>query len=445
VTSSAEEQLAQFVCALEPAALPLAVHERVRLHVLDAIACALAGVHSEHSAEVARVAEALFGPGSSTVIGGASASPGAAVLINGFRIAAPTLGDVHRATLTHVMPEVLPAAFAMAEMTSASGSSFVAGIAAGMEVAVRVAEALDTDDYRSRAFHNPGIAGAVGAACGAARTARLDDGAVRVAMGHAVSQAGGTFAALGTDGVKVHQARGGLSGFVSVSLAAAGVSASREALSAERGGLLAAYAHGGRPERLTDGLGTDWRLMDVALRRWPGASSLQPVIEAILRIREQAADVDMVRVGLPPRAYALNADSGWDTRLAALQSARWTVAVALADGEVWLEQADEERLLDQDVGGFARQSVFVEEDGSLSVTGARVTARMADGDEATVLVDVPPGDPRRPLTREEIVEKLRRAASGSGLGDRLVGIVEAVESLESAESVASLARLLEVA
>ena len=442
-----DEALAGFAASLGPADLPPAVAERVRLHLLDAIACALAGVRAEHAAEVRGVAEVAFGGGGSTVIGGAPLSPAGATLVNGFQIAAPTLGDVHRATLTHVMPEVLPAALAAGQLGGAAGADVLCGVAAGMEVTVRLAEALDSDEYRSRGFHNPGISGAVGAACAAARTMRLSSELMGVGIGHAVSQAGGTFAALGSDGVKVHQARGALSGFLAACLAGAGVSASDQALTAPRGGLLAAYAGGGRVERLVDGLGSDWRLMDVALRRWPGASSLQPVIEASLRLRARAgeglAEGARAIVALPPRAYGLNGSSGWSTRLAALQSARWAVAVALTDGEVWLEQTSDARLRDESVGRLAGQSVEVVEDATLPPAGARVTLRTDAGRELVEQVDVPAGDGARPLSWDEVVEKLGRAASDGGLGGRVGAISAAVQSLESAPSLADLTTLLE--
>jgi 2-methylcitrate dehydratase PrpD len=273
---------------------------------------------------------------------------------------------------------------------------------------------------------------------------RHDSGRVSIAMGHAASQAGGTFAALGTSGVKVHQARGGLSGLLSAELAAAGVDASKQALTTERGGLLASYAGGGLPERLTDGLGTNWRLMDISLRRWPAASSLQPVIEATFKLRDRAQDIEEVQVELPPRAYLLNGTPGWDTSLAALQSARWNVAVALADGDLWLKQTSDERRVDEQVDSFARYRVRVSEDESLPATGARVTTVTPAGYEHTELIELPLGDPRRPLSRDDIVAKLDRAARGIGLGDRVDGIVEAVEALESAESVDRLTSLLEV-
>ena len=171
------------------------------------------------------------------------------------------------------------------------------------------------------------------------------------------------------------------------------------------------------------------------------------MIEASLRLRARAgeglAEGARAIVALPPRAYALNGSSGWSTRLAALQSARWAVAVALTDGEVWLEQTSDARLRDESVGRLAGQSVEVVEDRTLPPAGARVTLRTDAGRELVEEVDVPAGDAARPLSWDEVVEKLGRAASDGGLGGRVGAISAAVQSLESAPSLADLTTLLE--
>jgi 2-methylcitrate dehydratase PrpD len=410
-----DDALGRFVAGLSVDALPPATLDRVRQHLLDAIACGLAGRNAEGRADVGAVATAAFGPGRAIVFGGRPLAPAGAALLNGFQIAAPTLGDVHRATLTHVMPEVLPAALAAAAARSVDGATFLAAIAAGLEVTVRVAQALDVPEYRDRGFHNPGVAGAVGAACAAARIAGLGAREVRVAIGHAASQAAGTFAALGTSGVKVHQARGALSGLLAAELAAAGIDASTAALTAARGGLLSAYADGGDPDRLDDHLGARWQLESIALRRWPGASSVQPVIEAALALRRDLGlppgapgGLRLLRsaeVSLPPRAYALNGSAGWGSRLAALQSARWTAAVVLDDGAAWLDQTSDERRADESVASFAGQ-IVVKEDGAIPAAGGRLAVTLAAGPTLVSEIEVPMGDPARPLSDADVNDKL---------------------------------------
>jgi 2-methylcitrate dehydratase PrpD len=113
-------------------------------------------------------------------------------------------------------------------------------------------------------------------------------------------------------------------------------------------------------------------------------------------------------------------------------------AVALADGEMWLEQTDDERRADADVSGFAADLVTVAEDATLPATGARVTLRAPDGSKRVHQVDVPLGDPQRPLSAQDVREKLVRATSTLGMTDRFEALVAAVASLESAASVQAL-------
>jgi len=440
---SPDQELAEFVATLRVEDRPADAVDAARALMLDAIASAIAGRTTQEAADAERLARAIFGPGRCVVIGGDPIAPAGAAFLNGFLVTAATVCDVHRPTLTHVTPEVVPAVLAAVGPGTPSpptGADVLAGVLAGCEVTVRVAQALDGEAHQRRGWHNPGIAGAVGAAAGVARALHLDATGVRHAMGHAVSQAAGTFAALGTPGVKVHQARGALSGLLAGTLAAAGMPAALDALTATRGGLLPAYADGGTPSRLVDALGDRWALRDIALRRWPAASSLQSVIAATLEAvaglgpgtsRDDIADV---RVDLPPRAFGLNASHGWRTQLEALQSARWVVAVSVADGECWVDQTAPARLVDARVGTFAEHRVGVQLDATLTLAAARVTVALRDGSHSTAQVDVPPGDPARPLPHADLVAKLRRAVAGVGASLDADDILDALDALPKAPS-----------
>ncbi len=448
---SPDEELARFVADLRIQDLPSEVLSFGRGLLLDALASAVAGRGTEETPAMEAFARDLFGGGDAVVIGGAPLAPAGAAFINGFQVTAATVCDVHRPTLTHVTPEVVPAVLAAVGRDAwrraasvATGADLLASIVAGCEATVRVAEALDGEEHRARGWHNPGIAGAVGAAAAVARALRLDATQVRHALGHAVSQAAGTFAALGTPGVKIHQARGALSGLLAGTLAARDVPAALDALTAPRGGLLPAYAAGGTPGRLTDGLDTRWALLDIALRRWPAASSLQSVIAATLEARDalgatpDLAAIRQVRVDLPPRAHALNATHGWATQLEALQSARWMVAVTLADGECWVDQTAPGRLTDPTVGRLAERHVDVHLDEALPLAAARVTLVSTDGTTIERRVDVPPGDPAHALSLDDLAAKLRRATLGTALDpDRILAALDALPDAPSTHDLTS--------
>src|SRR6476619_5820379 len=167
----ATQVLAQFAAALAYEQLPNRVKEHCKNLLLDALACALAG----------------------------------ATLFNGYLITAVTMCDAHRSTMTHVTPEVVPPALAIAERDDLSGRDLLVAIAAGCEVTTRIGIGLDYPAFRARGFHGPGVLGPFGAAAAVGRLRGFDAETMAKAFGLAGSQAAGTFAAWGTPTVKFHQ------------------------------------------------------------------------------------------------------------------------------------------------------------------------------------------------------------------------------------------------
>ena len=94
------------------------VREHCKDLLLDALACALAGHQGEETHQMAALAGALAQSSEASVIGGGRLSLAGATLLNGYLITATTMCDVHRATMTHVTPEVIPPALAIADETA---------------------------------------------------------------------------------------------------------------------------------------------------------------------------------------------------------------------------------------------------------------------------------------------------------------------------------------
>ena len=437
-----EAALATWASSLQASDLPGHVIDRVKLLLLDAIASACAGRLTADRDAMASAATTFAGPGDATVIGGGTLSLAGATLLNGYQVTAATVCDVHRPTLCHVTPVVVPPVLAIAEARDADGPTVLAALAAGFETVVRVGLSTDYPVFRTRGWHSPGVVGPFGAAMAVSRLLGLDATAARHALGHAGSQAAGTFAGLGTAQVKLHQARGGMSGLLAALMAANGLDASPHILTAADGGLYASYAGGGRPDQITDGLGERWDLLSISLRRWPAASSIQAVVQATLALASDwpgtTADVRGVRVGLPEASFRLNGGATWHDQLSAFQSARYVAAVVLHDRQCWLEQFSPERISDPALGEFARARVRVEIDASLPPGAAVVALETVDGGGSTNRVDVPLGDPSSPLAVDDVAAKLRQATSGGPLESRVDSIVRSVVDLEAASSLRPL-------
>src|SRR4029077_4677013 len=127
----------------------------------------------------------------STVIGGDRLSLAGATLLNGYLITAVTMCDAHRPTMTHVTPEVVPPALAIAERDALSGRDLLVALATGFETTTRIGIGLDYPEFRKRGWHGPGVIGPFGAAAAVGRLRSFDAETMARAFGLAGSQAAG--------------------------------------------------------------------------------------------------------------------------------------------------------------------------------------------------------------------------------------------------------------
>src|SRR5215475_13801239 len=172
--SNVTEALADFAASLQFEDLAESVRDQCKNVLLDTLACAVAGHRGEETQQLAALASGLAQSDESSVIGGDRLSLAGATLLNGYLVTAVTMCDVHRSTLTHVTPEVMPPALAIAERDALSGRDLLVAIAAGCEVTTRIGIGLDYPAFRGRGFHSPGVIGPFGAAAAVGRLRGFD-------------------------------------------------------------------------------------------------------------------------------------------------------------------------------------------------------------------------------------------------------------------------------
>jgi len=439
--------LAEFAAALRYDDLPASVRDHCKDLLLDALACALAGHQGEETHQMAALAAALAQSGEASVIGGGRLSLAGATLLNGYLITATTMCDVHRATMTHVTPEVIPAALAIAEREGNSGRDLLVAIAAGCEVTTRIGNGLDYPVFRARGWHGPGVLGPFGAAAAVGRLLGFDAETMARAFGLAGSQAAGTFAAWGTPTVKFHQCRGSLSGLMAALLAEQKFVATREFLTAKDGGLFNTYASGGRLDLAIGDLGRRWELEQIALRLWPSASLMQGMNTALFEIMAKEpvdpAKVRAVRIGLSPMAFDMHGNlPHYRGKFEALLSTHYTAAVILHDRALTLAQFEPARYDDPTLRRFAEHQVAVRVDPSLTILQTVVEVEMADGTLHRVRSEHPKGSFENPLARAEVEDKFRIYSKGRLPAATIEDVVAAVNTLEALPSASALMDML---
>jgi 2-methylcitrate dehydratase PrpD len=440
------QDLAAFVAQLRYEALPDRVRERVTDILLDTVASAIAGRHGDETAQVEALASALGGPQTSTVLAGPPSSLAGATLVNGYQVTAVTVCDIHRPTLCHVTPEVLPPALAIAEARGSTGRDLLVAFAAGLEMVVRVGAGMRYKSMRARGWHSPGVVGPFGGAAAAAVLMRLDPKRTRDALSLAGTQSAGTFAHWGTPTIKFHQSRGALSGLMAALLAEQGFPAGAEILSADRGGLFRLYSDGGEPEAAVAGLGERWELETISLRLWPAASSIQSVITSMFALIDEhdlrPEQVERIDVGLSKTVYDMHGTLPWDNKFRALLSTPYVTGVVLHDRKCWFEQFGPDRLSDAALDSFIRERISVAVDEKVERTGAAVTVRTNDGRLLNDRRKHPRGDAADPLSREEIVGKFREAAEGLLPTANVERAIEMIVGIAHLPNVADLLALL---
>lgn len=441
-TAEATQRLASFAANLRYHDIPQRVRDHCKNLLLDALACAVAGRLGEETGQVAALAAALAQSREASVIGGAPLSLAGATLLNAYLVTAVTMCDVHRATLTHVTPEIVPPALAIAERDGLSGRALLTAMAAGCEVTARVGLGLDYPKFRARGWHGPGVIGPFGAAAAVGSLLGFDADTMARAFGLAGSQAAGTFAAWGTPTVKFHQCRGALAGLLAALLAEQRFVATREFLTAKDGGLYNTYAEGGKADAATADLGRRWELEQIALRLWPSASLIQGMVTALFDILGRQpidfAGVRKVRIALSEGAFKMHGGFGtYKAKFEALLSAHYTAAAILHDKALTLAQFEPNRYDDQKLRRFAAERVEVRADASVSGSQADVEVE-TDSATYSARCEYPLGSYENPVSRAQIETKFATYAKGVMPDGAIADVIGAVNGLEHVASIKTL-------
>ena len=227
------------------------------------------------------------GSGEATLIGQAvTASPLCAAFHNGMVVTSEDLDDAHRyASGLHTSAISFPVALALAEADDLPGTLFIQAVAAGYEVASRLARAVDLA-LRARGFHATGAVGPFGACATASVLLKLPAATRAHALGIAASAPGGLFAFM-QDGASCRHAHSGWAcakGFEAALLARAGLTGPAKALEGPNG-YVNAYA-GSCDESFLRGTPGRPELANAYHKLYAACGHAYPAITGILALRK---------------------------------------------------------------------------------------------------------------------------------------------------------------
>ncbi len=309
--------LARFAAETPAASLPPQVPQRALALASDLVGSIVrAAAESESTPAVLAMLGrmGMDGEGPCTVFGmNRRYGAAAAALLNGTLGHSLDFDDTHADSSLHPSAPVVPAAFAAAELTGASGADLLAAIAIGFEVACRLGMALDPTAHYARGFHPTATAGNFGAAAAAGRLMKLDAARMEAAFGVAASQASGSLQFLenGAWNKRYQVGEAAMKGLMAASLAAEGFHGAAQALEG-RHGFLRGYSDGADFPRAIAGLGETWETLRIGVKPYPACRYTHAAVDGLLALRAGHGlgpdEVTRVAVGLHRNGMALVGD-----------------------------------------------------------------------------------------------------------------------------------------
>lgn len=442
-------ELAEFVAEVSLGDIPDDVVERVKTHLLDALATGYVGTHLSWSRMVAELVAAEGGAPQASVFGSAErVSAPHAALLNGVLIGGYEAN--HSGHLTHSAATVTPAALAIAEREQAPGRALLLALAIGTEVGCRIGYAQTRVVEDQRGFHNLGCNGPFAASAAAGKLLGLTPETQAWAFGIAGSQSGG-LAEYAWDGAMTKRLHPGLAsrgGLESAVLASKGFTGPRTIIEGPFG-LFNAFSPAPKPERVLADIGSTWHLVKTMIKRYPCHGTGQPVVAALEELKAgQSIDPrDVTRVHirtndghhmLAPRFL----DPEPTNHMAAQCSIPFTTAVGVVRDLSDPLQYDESVLTDEQIARVAKLVTWeVIDDGGDKPLHLEIDV-VAGGRTFSAVGGPYVGSVDNLASFDDVVDKFHRYTRHVLDEDQQAAAIDMVRNLENLDDAATLAGLL---
>ncbi len=418
-------------------------HARAALHVLDWLACAARGALLPQGQVFARWL-ALQAAGPCPTLAGHGADAAAAAAYHGALGSLLEMDDIHRSSILHPGPVVMPAVLAAAPPQT-PGAALLAAVVAGYEVTIRTGRALGPSHYRF--WHSSATAGAFGAAAGVAAVLGLDESATAQALALAGTRSGGLWQVRHeTQGGKAwHMAGAAREGLAAAQLAAVGLTGPLGVLDGASG-WFAATAPAADARCIDEARAEPW-LADVSFKPWPACRHAHPAIDALLQacagrtIRPD--DVEHIDVHTYADVLRFCDRPAPQDAAQARFSVQHALAALLAWGEPALAHYSDAAALATELQPL-RHRVALRLDAEIEASypahyGARVVLHLRDGRVLQAALRDTLGDPARPLPPPALRAKAHMLLADAGWpAGRIAAAFDACDGLPGAADLRAL-------
>jgi len=433
---------------------PDAIYQAKRF-LLDSLGCALGG-YQQHDVTIAlEVLSEVAGRGRATVFGsGRRFDPVSASLANALMIRCMDYNDIYWKQDPSHPSDIFPAAIACCERARSGGKELIVGLVLGHEFEMRFCEAA-FPGIRERGWHHATLTAFVSPIV-AGRALHLSWEQIQHAIGISASRhctLGAVTAGKLTMMKNTVDPLATQSGVFAALLAEKGYTGPEHVVDGKEG-LTQVFKPEWKLNLLTDGLGESWRITQCGMKAFPTEALTHTPISAVLDLVKsndlRPDQVTKIQIRSLARAADILSDpSKYDpqSKETADHSLPYVIAAALVDRQVTPMQFTMEKIMDPAIRAQLQKVEVVADPEIEKVFPAlkRVIVHIdtRDGRSFNKQLDYPKGDPRNPLTDQEVEEKFSALADGVLSNGAQKRVKDAIWNLERVGSVSELMSLME--
>jgi 2-methylcitrate dehydratase PrpD len=448
--SSLSHELAARIAAFRLRDVPPDVVAHARLALLDTLGAMLAASPARYpgSRRIMRLVGRLGGRPEATLVGQATRTSCVnAALANSTLAYYCDIEPHHVGAIVHAPAVAVPTSLAVGEATGAPGRRVLEAMVLGVEVACRVAYALDPVALYDRGFHPTAVCGAFGAAAAAGHLLRLDPERQAIALGLAMQQACGLLAWADDPTEQSRPLNPGLAarnGTTAAYLARLDFGGPARPFDG-RYDAFTAFSGARNPDALLDGWGRRYHLPDLAYKLYASCAFTHPGLDALLGLARdaklRASDVESITLRFPKNGAHMI-----DGHPLRSHDARYVLPVGLVFGGVRVDDILFDRVRHPEVARL-RGSMELVHDPALDAGYPErytsiVEVRTRDGRALSRRIEAARGTAENPLSPADVRAKYRQLTARVVPASRAEAIAELCERIDREPGLARLARLL---
>jgi len=453
------QKLVDFVIGLRYEDLPPNVVETAKLCLLDSLGCGLAGHRTELGRIILEQVKEMGGARQATLLGDGTKVPCAQAAFANSAMTNALDYDETFENLGHPGSTLIPAAMAVGEHLGVSGRKLIEAMVAAYEVSIRIGASIQPSPERWREVWFVGTWHTFGAVAAAGKLLGLDSMQLANAFGIA-----GATSPVPTGGpnawgprpqtwVKEPTAWPAHAGVLAAQLAKRGFRGNRAVLDGEHGFWRMAGSDHCDFDAMVEGLGQVYKISDISFKPYPSCrwihSTLDAVKELVERNRLSPEQVKQIIVRSFPQHVTDLTDYEPVTLVDAEMSTPYGIAMVLMGvkpGPIWF---DDRNLRDPNVLSLTKRVTVEIDDEATRIffddhrMVSTVEIWTQDGLKMTARKEYAKGDPKYPMSKDELLEKFRALATQILAGNKVKKLVRIVQAIENSSDISHLARYVQ--